>query len=132
MTQLVAALLPGISRSGSTLAIGESRGINKQKALDFTFVLSMPSILAAALLEGIDAVKSPEGVVVEPLVVIVGMIAAAVVGYISIVIFKWFLKTDKMSIFVIYTAVVGLGFLVISIIEMNTGFNIFSGAPMVG
>ena len=132
MTQLVAALLPGISRSGSTLAIGELRGINKQKALDFTFVLSMPSILAAALLEGIDAVKSPEGIVVEPLVVIVGMIAAAVVGYISIVIFKWFLKTDKMSIFVIYTAVVGLGFLVISIIEMNTGFNIFSGAPIVG
>jgi undecaprenyl-diphosphatase len=37
-----------------------------------------------------------------------------------------------MSIFVIYTAVVGLGFLVISIIEMNTGFNIFSGAPIVG
>ena len=37
------------------------RGISKQKALDYTFVLGIPSILAAALLEGVDAIKSPEG-----------------------------------------------------------------------
>lgn len=48
--QFVAAIFPGISRSGSTLAVGEMRGINKQKALDYTFVLGVPSILAAALL----------------------------------------------------------------------------------
>ena len=58
--QFVAAIFPGISRSGSTLAVGEMRGINKQKALDYTFVLGVPSILAAALLEGVDAIKSPE------------------------------------------------------------------------
>lgn len=128
--QLVAALFPGLSRSGSTLAIGEMRGINKQKALDYTFVLSMPSILAAALLEGVDAIKSSEGITIEPLAIIFGMISAAVVGYLSIVIFKWFLKTDKMKIFVVYTAVVGLIFLVISVIEMCTGANLFTGAAL--
>lgn len=130
LMQVAAAVFPGLSRSGSTLAVGEMRGINKQKALDYTFVLGVPSIVAAALLEGIDAVKSPEGINVEIGVIISGVIASAVVGYLAIVIFKWFLKSDKMSIFVIYTAIVGVAFIVISIIEMNTGVNLFTGAPI--
>lgn len=130
LMQVAAALLPGLSRSGSTLAVGEMRGINKQKALDYTFILGIPSILAAALLEGIDAVKSPEGINVEIGVIIAGMVASAVVGYLAIVIFKWFLKSNKMSVFVIYTAVVGLVFLIISIIEISTGTNLFTGAPI--
>lgn len=128
LMQVVAAIFPGISRSGSTLAVGEMRGINKQKALDYTFVLGVPSILAAALLEGIDAVTSPEGIAIDPIVIIVGMVVSAVVGYLAILIFKWFLKTDKMIIFVIYTALVGLIFLVISCIELGTGANVFTGA----
>ena len=115
-------------RSGSTLAVGEMRGINKQKALDYTFVLGVPSILAAALLEGVDAIKSPEGISIDPMVIIVGMVVSAIVGYFAILIFKWFLKTDKMIIFVVYTALVGIVFLVISCIEMNTGANVFTGA----
>lgn len=130
LMQVAAALLPGLSRSGSTLAVGEMRGINKQKALDYTFVLGIPSILAAALLEGIDAIKSPEGINIEIGAIIAGVIASAVVGYFAIVIFKWFLKSDKMSIFVIYTAVVGIAFIVISIIEMVTGVNLFTGVPV--
>ena len=130
LMQVAAAVFPGLSRSGSTLAVGEMRGINKQKALDYTFVLGVPSIVAAALLEGIDAVKSPEEINVEIGVIIAGVIASAVVGYLAIVIFKWFLKSDKMSIFVIYPAIVGVAFIVISIIEMNTGVNLFTGAPL--
>ncbi len=130
LMQAVAAIFPGISRSGSTLAVGEMRGINKQKALDYTFVLAIPSILAAALLEGADAIKSPESISFDPVVIIVGLVVSAIVGYLSIVIFKWFLKSDKMMIFVIYTAVVGVAFIVISIIEMNTGVNLFTGAPL--
>lgn len=130
ITQVAAALLPGLSRSGSTLAVGEMRGINKQKALDYTFILGIPSILAAALLEGIEAINVPQGINIDPIALIVGMVVSAVVGYFAIVIFKWFLKTDKMSIFAIYTAIVGITFIVISIIEMNTGVNLFSGAPL--
>ena len=105
------------------------RGINKQKALDFTFVLGIPSILAAALLEGVEAVKSPDGISVEPLVILVGVAVSAVVGYLSILLFKWFLKTDKMIIFIIYTAIVGVALLVISAIEIYNGANLFTGEP---
>ena len=129
LMQVAAALLPGLSRSGSTLAVGEMRGINKQKALDFTFVLAIPSIVAAALLEGLEAVKSPEGIQVEPMMIAVGIIVSAVVGYLSILLFKWFLKTDKMIIFILYTAIAGVALLVISVMEIQSGTNFFTGEP---
>ena len=119
--QVVAALLPGLSRSGSTLAAGQSRGISKQNALDYTFILAIPSILAAAVLELSDALSQPGGLSVDIGPVIVGMISAAVVGYLSIALFKWLLKTDKTYVFVIYTAIMGLFVTVVSIIELVTG-----------
>ena len=127
LAQVAAALLPGLSRSGSTLAVGEMRGINKQKALDFTFILGIPSILAAALLEGKDALE--QGVDVDIPVVLVGIAVSAVVGYLAIWLFKWFLKSDKMIIFIVYTAVVGVALLVISIMEIFNGANVFTGQP---
>lgn len=130
ITQVCAALLPGLSRSGSTLAVAEMRGINKQKALDYTFILGIPSILAAAVLEGVDALKAPEGISTSVGVIIVGMVVSAVVGYLSIVIFKWFLMTDKMAVFAIYTALIGIAFIIISIIEMTSGTNLFTGAVL--
>ncbi len=128
--QLIAAVFPGLSRSGSTLAMAQVRGINKQKALDYTFVLAIPAILAAALLELKDAVSAPEDISINFGVIIVGMAVSAVVGYISIILFKWLLKTDKMYIFMIYTAVVGVLVVIISIIEGVKGVNIFSGAAL--
>ena len=86
--QVAAALLPGLSRSGSTLAVGEMRGINKQKALDYTFVLGTPSIIAAAALEGLEAVKNPEMMHVEALPTVIGVVVSAVVGYLAIWIFN--------------------------------------------
>lgn len=129
LMQVAAALLPGLSRSGSTLAVGEMRGINKQKALDFTFILGVPSIIAAALLEMMDAVKAPEGINVEPMVIVVGVVVSAIVGYLSIVLFKWFLKSDKMIVFIVYTALAGTALLVVSVIEIAMGSNVFTGAP---
>ena len=122
------AVLPGISRSGSTLAAGQLRGVNKQKALDYTFILAIPSILAAAVLELKDAVD--EGVSVDIAPVLIGMAVAAIVGYLSIALFKWLLKSDKMIVFILYTAVVGVAVVVIAIIEMQTGTNVFTGAAI--
>ncbi len=121
ITQVVAAILPGLSRSGSTLATGQSRGMNKQKALDYTFILAIPSILAAAVLEFLDVLSSPEGLNINFGPVLLGMVTAAVVGYLSIALFKWLLKTDKTYIFVIYTALAGIAVTVVSIIELVTG-----------
>lgn len=119
--QAVAAIFPGISRSGSTLAAGQSRGIDKQKALDYTFVLGMPAIVAAAVLEGAELFKTEGAFNVDFGPIIVGMITAAVVGYFSIALFKWLLKTDKTYVFVIYTAIAGIVVLGVSIYETISG-----------
>ncbi len=120
LVQCVAAILPGLSRSGSTLAAGQFRSIKKQDAMDYTFVLAIPSILAAAALELLDAIKAPEGLSVDIGPVIVGVIFSAVVGYFSIALFKWLLKTDRTYIFVIYTAIIGLVIIGVSVYEMIT------------
>ena len=130
LMQCVAAIFPGISRSGSTLAVGEMRGINKQKALDYTFILGIPSIIAAALLEGMEVLKDKNSIQIDILPIVIGMVVSAVVGYLAIWIFKWFLKTDKMMIFVVYTAVIGIALLVISVIEISSGTNFFTGARL--
>lgn len=134
VTQCCAALFPGVSRSGSTLAASELRGINKQTALDYSFILGTPAIVAAAILEGKDALFPDDGkaVTIDYLPVMVGMIVAAVVGFFAIKLFKWLLKTDRMYIFILYTAVVGIIVTVISIIELSTGTNLFhSDMPLV-
>ena len=125
------ATMPGISRSGSTLAAGQMRGLDKQTALDYTFILGTPAIVAAAVLEGKDALEGGFDAIKADLVpILIGMVVSAVVGYLAIALFKWLLKTDKMIIFIVYTAVVGTAVIVISIIELSKGVNIFSGTPL--
>lgn len=126
VTQFVAAIFPGISRSGSTLSTGLLRGINKQTALDYSFILGTPAILAAAVIELKDALKAGAISSVGLAPVIVGMVVSAVVGFLSIKLFKWLLKTDKMIIFVIYTFVIGLASVIIGVIENIYGMNIFT------
>lgn len=127
ITQFVAAIFPGISRSGSTLSTGLMRSVNKQTALDYSFILGVPAIMAAAVLELKDAIKSGavQAVGIGP--VLVGMIVSAIVGFLSIKLFKWLLKTDKMMIFVVYTAVIGGACVIIGIIEKFLGMNVFTG-----
>lgn len=127
VAQMFAAIFPGISRSGSTLAVGEMRGINKQRALDYSFVLGVPSVLAAAILEYKDAASA--GAVTGTMVpaVIAGVITSAITGFIAIMLFRWMLQKDRMYIFSICTAIVGAVIIIISLIELATGSNIFTG-----
>ena len=99
-------------------------------ALDYTFILGIPSIIAAALLEGMEVLKDKNSIQIDILPIVIGMVVSAVVGYLAIWIFKWFLKTDKMMIFVVYTAVIGIALLVISVIEISSGTNFFTGARL--
>jgi len=72
------ALLPGISRSGTTIAAGIMRGVDRVRATQFSFLLSVPAILGAALLD-IGKISSwPRG---HLSVLIVGAVVAGVVGY---------------------------------------------------
>lgn len=125
--QFVAAIFPGISRSGSTLSVALMRGVNKKTALDYSFILGIPAIIAAALLEFKEAIEQDAVFSSGILPPIVGVIVSAIVGFYAIKLFKWLLKTDKMNIFVIYTLVVGIISVVIGIIEMITGVNLFTG-----
>lgn len=126
-TQCFAALFPGLSRSGSTLAVSQLRGIQKRKALDYSFLLGTPAIVAAALLETKDVFTSENGVGdLNFFFVLIGMIVAALVGFLAIKLFQWLLATDKMIIFIIYTAIVGLIIVIISLIELGSGHNLFT------
>lgn len=127
ITQLIAAIFPGISRSGSTLAVGLMRGINKESALDYSFIMGIPTIIAAALLETKEAIEENLFVNINLTPMFIGMIVSVIVGLISIYLFKLLLKTNKLLIFVIYTFLLGLGAIIIGILEFNSGINIFTG-----
>ncbi len=128
LTQGAAAVFPGLSRSGSTLGASQLRGINKQVALDYSFLLGTPAVVAAALLKLKDVLSAENNGAgdVNFFLVLVGIICAAVVGFIAIKLFKWLLSTDKMHIFILYTAGVGLIILLISIVELASGTNLFT------
>lgn len=130
VTQFVAAIFPGLSRSGSTLSAGLLRGINRQTALDYSFILGIPAIIAAAVLELKDAAEVGAFSSVGLMPVLIGMAVSAFVGFLSIKLFKWLLKTDKMMIFVIYTFVVGVVAIIVGILEQIEGVNIFTGIPL--
>lgn len=126
LTQMCTAVFPGLSRSGSTLSVAQMRGVNKSEAFDYVFVISIPSIVAAALLETKEFFEL-DSHTIDIMPVVVGVLAAAIVGYLALVLFRWLLKTNKMFIFIIYTAIVGILVIIVSVIEMNTGVNLFNG-----
>lgn len=99
------AILPGLSRSGTTIAAGLTIGLNKEFAAKFSFILSIPAIFGAFIIQ----VKDIGGALdVNFLPVILGFIAAFVAGYIAI---KWMLdliKNRSLDIFAYYCWVVGI------------------------
>jgi undecaprenyl-diphosphatase len=100
------AMLPGVSRSGSTIAAGLFCGIDREKSFDFSFILSLPAIIGASALMLIDMLEVgvPEGKVNY----IIGMAAAFVSGYISIVMLKKIVIGGRFHLFGFYTLIVGL------------------------
>lgn len=128
ITQCLAAVFPGLSRSGSTMSVGLMRGIDQQTALDYSFVLGIPSIAAAALLSLKDVGSAGESIGMAPL--LVGVATAAVVGFLAIKLLKWIVTTNKLSVFAIYTLAAGLAVTGIAIYEMSTGCNLFTGKPL--
>ncbi len=128
-TQFLAAVFPGLSRSGSTLSVGLMRGISRQTALDYSFVLGIPSILAAAMLEFKDVVKN-DSFDLDIATVIIGVVVSAFVGFLAIKLFKWLLATNKIWVFILYTLVVGIATIVVYFIEVTKNVNIFTGISL--
>lgn len=109
------AVLPGISRSGSTIGSSLIAGFSKEFAVKFSFILGIPAILGGCLLEIKDAVEV--GASFDMLPIIVGFIVSAVAGFLSIKAVTWLVKTDKYKVFAIYTLVVGLVSIGIGVME---------------
>ena len=128
LTQCCAAVFPGLSRSGSTLCAGLLRGVNQQTALDYSFVLGSPSIVAAAILTIKDAMNAPVDIGVG--VMIAGVVTAAVIGFLAIKLLKWIVTTNKLEIFAYYTLILGVVTIAVCVIEAILGQNIFSGKPL--
>lgn len=102
----VLALLPGASRSGSTIMGGLLAGQKREAAARFSFLLSIPAIAASGLLELKEAWSLLPQESFAPLVV--GTLVAGIVGYLSIWFLLAFLRKNSTAIFIIYRIVVGV------------------------
>ena len=100
-------VLPGVSRSGSTISGALFAGLNRKAAADFSFLLSIPSIIGGAVLEIPDAVQEGIGGI-EITCVIAGMIVAGVTGYFAIKLVLAAIKRKKLWGFAVYTGVLGV------------------------
>ena len=103
------AVLPGISRSGSTIATGLLLGIDRAKMARFSFLMVIPPIVGATLLELKDLAEAPEGShAIELLPLVLGFLAAFSAGLIAC---KWMIsivKKGKIQYFAAYCFIVGL------------------------
>ena len=101
----VLALIPGSSRSGSTIMGGLFAGQTRETAARFSFLLSIPAIAASGLLELNEAIEKLPGDSYGALVV--ATIVSGAVGYASIWFLLRFLRTHSTGVFIIYRVIVG-------------------------
>ena len=102
------ATVPGLSRSGTTIAAGMALGFDRKFAVRYSFLLSLPAVLGATLLQLIKTVKAG-GIDMSLLPkYLVGMVVAGVVGYFSIQLVKLLADKDKFGKFAYYCWAVGI------------------------
>ncbi len=99
------AIIPGVSRSGSTIAAALFLGLKREEAFRFSFLLVIPAILGAALLEVKHGVSISSG---ELPAYVIGFIASAVAGFGSIVFLAAIMRQEKFHRFAYYTLVFSL------------------------
>lgn len=100
------AVLPGISRSGSTIATGLLLGDNRKKLAQFSFLMVIPPILGEALLDAKDLLEGGADAL-PPDVLIAGFLAAFISGCLACKIMIALVKKSKMIWFAIYCALMG-------------------------
>lgn len=99
------AILPAISRSGLTIAGALSRKLDREFALKYSFLLSIPAILGSAVFDGVNIIKDPGSIQLIP--ILIGTIAAAISGYFAIrYMLKVFSKKSLMP-FAVYVFILG-------------------------
>jgi len=110
------AIVPGISRSGATIAAGLARGVRREAAARFSFLLSVPVILGAGLFQLFDLTATGElGDLAGAM--IVGFVVAAVSGYLCIRWLLRYLSHRSMNVFAAYCVLFGIFNLVVALLR---------------
>ena len=108
------AIAPGLSRSGATISAGVFLGFDRPSAARFSFLLSIPAILGAFVFKLKDVAEGFAGA--SGGAYAVGAIAAAISGFVAIYLLMRYVKEHRLRVFAIYTAVVGLIVIILSLI----------------
>ncbi len=109
------AVVPGLSRSGTTIAAGLVRGMERSFAVRFSFLMSIPAVLGANLLSLIDAIKAGIDTSLLP-VYLVGVVTAMVFGYLSIRLLKFISERGSFGGFSYYCWGAGIVTLILSLV----------------
>ena len=99
------AIIPGISRSGSTICTGLLLGIDREVAARYSFLLSIPAIVGAGMLSLKEGLSAAESTIQIPLV---GAITAAIVGYVALRVLLQVVKKGGLHMFAPYCWLVGI------------------------
>jgi len=106
------ALAPGVSRSGITITAGLARGMTRETAARFSFLLSIPIVGGTVAYGFLDLVGRPQALSSEGVPIFaVGMVAAALSGYVCIRFFLGYLQTRRLLPFIVYRLALGMGLL---------------------
>ena len=102
-----AATIPGLSRSGTTISAGMALGFERNFAVRFSFLLSLPAVLGATLLKVVKVAQSGEFDMELLPMYLTGMVVAGVVGYFSISLVKLLASKGKFGMFAYYCWIAG-------------------------
>jgi undecaprenyl-diphosphatase len=122
VAQAAAGLMAGFSRSGFTISTGRLRGLSRDDAARFSFLLALPIILGAGAKALLDLHGTYAGAI-APAALAAGFLASAVVGYAAVRFLLRYLKTHTLTPFAIYLGLLGAALLVVSLVR---------GLPLVG
>lgn len=110
------AIFPGVSRSGATITGGMLRGLKRSDAARFAFLMAIPIMLAAGLAASYELLKTPHFTeLLAPF--LPGIIASAIVSYLSIRWLLGYLIRHPLSIFAIYCVFLGTGVLLVGMLR---------------
>lgn len=113
------ATIPGISRSGSTISAGMACGFDRKFAVRYSFLMSLPAVLGATLLEVVDVLQAPQGIPDGMLPkYLLGMAVSSVVGYFSIKLVNLLASKGKFGAFAYYCWAAGI----VSLVAYFMGF----------
>lgn len=112
-------LMPGISRSGSTISGGILSGLDRKSAAKFSFMMSAPAIVGSLLMEGKDALEAGYLDMINWPVTVVGMIIACICGFIAIRFMMNLINHISLNHFAFYVCLLGVIILVIQIIGVD-------------